>query len=115
MADQKSMGDDAYLAEAVGVPPRIRHEIYRYGSDINPVQWLNWIDNIGVILVAEGRAGEGGTFHAWIAGADGLPPREITEIAEKFRFSWRGSADTQKAAVLRLCEMTALPVPDDFN
>jgi len=120
LADKDAMGIDAYTSEAVrhkGVE-RIQHEIYRYNDGgIGNVQWLDWIQDAGVILAGDGDWKTGGAFHAWIAPASGRPPYELERIAKSFTYPagdpnrWQS---VKAEAVHKLCELTGLPVPPDF-
>lgn len=93
-------------------------EVYRYRSHVrtDEVQWLDWLRDIGVILIAGDNEQGVGAFHAWIAPASGAAPYELTEIAENYRYNGRASvAEIQSRAVHKLCEVTGLPVPAGFQ
>ncbi|WDF35081.1 hypothetical protein PTW37_16380 (plasmid) [Arthrobacter agilis] len=96
----------------------LRSNIYRYekSAGINLVQWFNWLEDGAVLLVSEESEGFG-NFHAWIAPPSGAAPFELLEIRDNSRYSVerRRIVDAQEKAVDMLCEMTNLPVPEDFK
>lgn len=120
--DRASIPVETYSREAIQCPDgdRLRTRIYEYNNGgLGSVQWLNWLEDTAVILIADRSWKDGGAWHAWVAPASGKEPYEVQQIAAAKGCTYpEGDPNEWQAAkhraVRELCAATGLPIPDDF-